>query len=210
MISGRAGGKIGGEGVRRISRGSSIRGTAKVGSPVAPDSPDCAMSGTGSTSRSRTRESVKERTSLLTSAFMSRPGPTTRAAFPSVMDHRSICDCRGSEAYSGLSFPSDCDILPSAVPRICRMLWAVGSVVERLVHTEEVTGSNPVLPTNSSAKPGICVHQLSITVLRIALRPYFSEGKKPNTPPRYANPDAAIRVLGRTRYAEGRLLTGEI
>lgn len=24
---------------------------------------------------------------------------------------------------------------------------AVGSVVERLVHTEEVTGSNPVLPT---------------------------------------------------------------
>ena len=34
-----------------------------------------------------------------------------------------------------------------ALPKRAARSRAVGSVVERLVHTEEVTGSNPVLPT---------------------------------------------------------------
>ena len=40
-------------------------------------------------------------------------------------------------------------LLPSPRSGIIPHAWAVGSVVERLVHTEEVTGSNPVLPTKS-------------------------------------------------------------
>ncbi len=37
-------------------------------------------------------------------------------------------------------------------------LWAVGSVVEHLVHTEGVTGSNPVLPILFSPQTSLTSH----------------------------------------------------
>src|SRR5262249_38931465 len=86
-------------------------------------------------------------------------------------------------------------------------VWAVGSAVERLVHTEEVTGSNPVLPIRLypfSSQTERLVWRLA------ALSTPIGRAKMQNLPPSFTKSDSALDVSRLERFAEGWLLSGDI
>jgi hypothetical protein len=80
-------------------------------------------------------------------------------------------------------------------------------VVERLVHTEEVTGSNPVLPIN---KVPFSSQTYSLVCVRSALFTPVERAKVNNIPPRLAEMEAALGLSVLERYADGWILACEI